>query len=205
MTPLGRPIGASTVHAVIDMQRLFLEKTDWGSVNAQTVVEPILRLLHHRPSAAIFTRFITPRRKEEAPGAWGHFYGHWSTVLQENMDPALLDLTPELADFVPPGEISDKMTYSAFADGDFSDRLHRRGTDTLIFSGVETDVCVLLSALDAVDRGYRVIIATDAVASTVDKAHEATLRHIYPRFDMQIELVTVAEIIAAWSSAEGKA
>lgn len=205
MSELVRPLGPSAVHAVIDMQRLFLEGTAWGSRNTQTVVAPILRLLRHRPSAAVFTRFITPRRKEDAPGAWSHFYDHWSTVLQDNMDPALLDLVPEFLGFVPPGEVADKFTYSAFADGDFSDRLRRRGADTLILSGVETDVCVLLTALDAVDRGFRVVIATDAVASTVDKGHEATLDHVYPRFDKQIELATVAEIIAAWPSVEGKA
>ena len=198
-------MSSSAVHVVIDMQRLFLEGTAWGSRNTQTLVAPILGLLRHRPSAAIFTRFITPRRKEDAPGTWSYFYDHWPSVLQDNMDPALLDLVPEFTGFVPPGEIADKFTYSAFADGDFSDRLRRRGADALIFSGVETDVCVLLTALDAVDRGYRVVIATDAVGSTVDKAHEATLDHVYPRFDKQIELASVAEIIAAWSPAKGKA
>jgi nicotinamidase-related amidase len=204
MSELTRPLGPSAVHAVIDMQRLFLEGTAWGSHNTQSLVAPILRLLRHRPSAAVFTRFITPRRKEDAPGSWGHFYDHWPSVLQNNMDPTLLDLVPELRGFVPPGEVADKFTYSAFADGDFSGRLRRRGADTLIFSGVETDVCVLLTALDAVDRGYRVVVATDAVGSTVEKAHQAALDHVYPRFDRQIELATVAEIMAAWSPAEGK-
>ncbi|MGH6939359.1 cysteine hydrolase family protein [Hypericibacter sp.] len=205
MSELTRPLSPSAVHVVIDMQRLFLEGAAWGSRNTQTLVAPILRLLRHRPSAAVFTRFITPRRKEDAPGSWSYFYDHWPSVLQDNMDPALLDLVPEFLGFVPPGEVADKFTYSAFADGDFPGRLRRRGADTLIFSGVETDVCVLLTALDAVDRGYRVVIATDAVGSTVDKAHEATLDHVYPRFDKQIELASVAEIMAAWSPAEGKA
>jgi nicotinamidase-related amidase len=204
MTRLTRPLGPSTVHVVVDMQRLFLEGTAWGSRNTQSLVAPILRLLRHRPAAAIFTRFITPHRVEDAAGAWRQFYGHWPTVLRENMDPALLELVPEFAGFVPPAEISDKATYSAFNDGDFSDRLLRRRADSLVFSGVETDVCVLLSALDAVDRGYRVVIATDAVASTVDTAHDAALSHVYPRFLGQIELATVSEIIAAWPREESK-
>jgi nicotinamidase-related amidase len=202
VSPLAHPIGPRAVHAVIDMQRLFLEGTAWGSPNTQTVVAPILELLRHRPSAAIFTRFITPRRKEDAPGAWHRFYAQWPSVLLENMNPDLLNLVPALEAFVPPGEVADKLTYSAFADGDFDDRLRRRDADTLIFSGVETDVCVLLTALDAVDRGYRVVIAADAVASTVQKAHQAALEHIYPRFEGQVELASVADIIAAWPSAE---
>jgi nicotinamidase-related amidase len=202
MSPLARPIGRGGVHVVIDMQRLFLEGTVWGSSNTQTLVAPILTLLRHRPSAAIFTRFMTPRRKEDAPGSWSHFYAQWPSVLLENMDPDILNLVPEFEAFVPPGEVADKLTYSAFADGDFEDRLRRRDADTLIFSGVETDVCVLLTALDAVDRGYRVIIATDAVASTVDKAHQVALDHLYPRFEGQVELASVADIIAAWLPAE---
>lgn len=204
MTRLTRPLGPSTVHVVIDMQRLFLEGTAWGSRNTRALVPPILRLLRHRPSAAIFTRFITPHRQEDAVGSWRHFYGHWPSVLRENMDPALLELLPEFAGFVPPAEISDKTTYSCFTDGDFSDRLLRRRADSLVFSGVETDVCVLLSALDAVDRGYRVVVATDAVASTVDSAHDAALAHVYPRFLGQIELATVSEIMAAWPGGEGE-
>ncbi|MGO7770942.1 isochorismatase family protein, partial [Rhizobium ruizarguesonis] len=44
-------------------------------------------------------------------------------------------------------------------------RLQGSETDKLIFSGVENDVCVYASVLDAVDAGYRVILAKDAVAS----------------------------------------
>ncbi len=45
----------------------------------------------------------------------------------------------------------------------------------------------------------RVIIATDAVASGSDAAHAATLAHLYPRFDQQIELTDTATILKAWT------
>jgi PhnB protein len=38
----------------------------------------------------------------------------------------------------------------------------RRRSDTLILTGAETDVCVLSTALGAIDHGYRVIIVEDA-------------------------------------------
>ena len=69
----------------------------------------------------------------------------------------------------------------------------------LVFSGVETDICVLGSVLDAVDRGYRVVIASDAVTSSDLASHEATLGRICRRFDVQIELATTEEVLAAWS------
>ena len=78
----------------------------------------------------------------------------------------------------------------------FMETMARRRPDTLIFTGVETDVCVLASVLTAVDRGYRVIVVTDAVASSDAAAHRATLQVILPRFDQQIELVDVAQLLA---------
>jgi len=70
-----------------------------------------------------------------------------------------------------------------------------------VFSGIETEVCVLATALTAVDLGYRTVIASDAVASSVPAAHDACLAQIYPRFDQQIELATVDEICTAWEVA----
>jgi nicotinamidase-related amidase len=196
-----RPLGNHAVHVVVDMQRLFAEDTAWGSPNTRSVVAPILRLLRFRPEPVIFTRFLTPRRLEDMPGSWQNYYRHWPTVLLERMDPAMLDLMPEFLPFVPPAEISDKRTFSSFADGDFAERLRRRRADTLILTGVETDMCVLGTAFDAVDRGYRVVVAKDAVASSVPAAHRAMLDHLYPRFEFQLDLATVDEIMAAWSVA----
>ena len=66
-------------------------------------------------------------------------------------------------------------------------------------SGVETEVCVLATAMSAVDLGYRTVIAVDAVASSMPESHRACLEHVYPRFDQQVELARVEEILAAWS------
>ncbi|WP_241648386.1 cysteine hydrolase family protein [Paenirhodobacter populi] len=66
-----------------------------------------------------------------------------------------------------------------------------------MFSGVETDVCVLAGVLDAVDLGFAVTVATDAVASSDPTAHEAVLNHMLPRLAQQVRLTTAAEIVAA--------
>ena len=104
---------------------------------------------------------------------------------------------PELA-ALPLAGIVDKAGYSAYSSADFAPLLDRLGADTLILSGVETDVCVWATVLSAIDDGRRVIIATDAVASGNRDTHDATLRIAADRFDLQIELATVDEILAAW-------
>lgn len=93
----------------------------------------------------------------------------------------------------------DKTTHDAFDDGAFARRMVRLAPSALVLSGVETDVCVLATAMSAVDLGYRTVIATDAVTSSVAASHRACLDHVYPRYDQQIELACVDEIIAAWS------
>jgi len=49
--------------------------------------------------------------------------------------------------------------------------------DALVISGGETDVCVLAAVMDAVDAGYRVVLAADALCSVSDESHDAMLRH----------------------------
>jgi spore maturation protein CgeB len=41
-----------------------------------------------------------------------------------------------------------------------------------VISGGETDVCVLAAVMDAVDAGYRVVLAADALCSVSDESHD---------------------------------
>jgi nicotinamidase-related amidase len=70
--------------------------------------------------------------------------------------------------------------------------------DTLIVSGSETDVCVLSTILDAVDLGYRIIMARDAVCSSSDASHDAIVDLFHRRLDVQVEVAEVAEILEGW-------
>jgi nicotinamidase-related amidase len=89
--------------------------------------------------------------------------------------------------------------YSAFANGQLHTMLRRQGIDTIILTGSETDVCVLSSALSAVDLGYRVVVARDAVCSSADETHDALIRLYECRFDLQIVIAEAEEIVEAWS------
>ena len=70
--------------------------------------------------------------------------------------------------------------------------------DTLIVSGSETDVCVLSTMLAAVDHGYRIVMARDAVCSSSDASHDAIINLFQRRFDVQVEVADVAEILDTW-------
>ena len=77
-------------------------------------------------------------------------------------------------------------------------RLQERGVDTLVISGAETDVCVLCTVLGAVDLGYRIVIAADAVCSVSDATHDALMLLYRERFAEQIEVASTEAILQAW-------
>ena len=82
------------------------------------------------------------------------------------------------------------------------DLLRRRRTDGLVITGAETDVCVLAAVLDAVDLGYRVVLATDALCSSSDATHDALLTLYRNRFGQQIETITSEALLASWNCGE---
>ena len=60
--------------------------------------------------------------------------------------------------------------------------LNARGVDTLIICGCTTSVCVRATALDAMQHGYRPLIAREAVGDFVPEVHEVNLLDIGSRY-----------------------
>ncbi len=195
-----RPIGRDAVHVVVDMQDLFAAQTVWHTPSIPIITPAVRRLVAHRSDRTIFTRFMTPHTADESSGAWQTYYRRWTPVTTSQMDPAMLDVMSEFRSFIPPAHVIDKTTYSAFESDTFVNLLHAMACQTLIVTGVETDVCVLATVMTGVDRGYRVIVAEDAVTSSDEDAHRAMLDLVYRRFEDQIEIGSTAEIIASWQS-----
>ena len=193
-----KPIGPDAVHVCIDIQRLFAEKTDWFTASIPTILPAILRLTEHAPARTIFTRFTTPETPDQALGHWRAYYERWTSVTTGIAGADIIDIVEELKAFVPPARIADKPTYSAVESPAFCAMLDEMGCSTVICSGVETDVCVLGTVMSAMDRGYRVIVPSDAVHGSNTASHEATLAHVYRRFEDQIEIGSTDEVLARW-------
>ena len=189
-------LGNSSLHVCVDMQRLFAEQTDWHTPWMMRIVPQIARLAASRPT--IFTRFIPADRPGEGEGNWRRYYERWASMTIERLGAPMIELVPELASLVPPGEVVDKRVYSPWVDNTLQDRLVARGIDTLVVSGGETDVCVLATVMGAIDRGYRVVIVTDGLCSSSDETHDALLRLYFGRFGQQVETATTEQILANW-------
>jgi nicotinamidase-related amidase len=198
MEGLFAPLGPRTLHICVDMQRLFSSEGPWATPWMEGVLPNVCRLAERVADKTVFTRFIPPEHPDELPGMWRRYFRRWREVTLSTLDPRLLELVPALARLVPPARIVDKSFYSAFARSELDRHLAEREADTLVFTGAETDVCVLATVLGAVDRGYRVILATDALCSSSDVGHDALLTLYRTRFSEQIETARVEEVLEEW-------
>ena len=185
------------LHICIDMQQIFLNPGPWYAEAGLAVLPKIEQLVHARNLPTFFTRFITPSTATEAMGSWQTYYEFWHQVTKEEAGEEWLALHPTLQKFAKSENTFDKTTYDAFASGLFRSSIEKANPSALIFSGIETDVCVLGTVLTAVDLGFRTIIAQDAVTSSDLNSHKACCELLFPRYSQQIEIATVAEILSA--------
>ncbi|WP_374384842.1 cysteine hydrolase family protein [Dongia sp.] len=191
------PLSNRSQHIVVDMQEVFATNPQWGFAGIYSVVPAIARLATAKPAQTLWTRFISAHSADDAEGSWAALYRKWpGATLSAGAEMAIL---PDLLKLVhAPGNVFDKPTYSAFHNPAFAQALKERKADTLIMSGVETDVCVLATLMDAVDRGYFVVLPGDALISSDADGHRHILDVIPRRLQSQVYLSTVAEVLEQW-------
>jgi nicotinamidase-related amidase len=79
------------------------------------------------------------------------------------------EIVPEIASLLPTAPPLDKLEFGGFGNADFCSSLARlNGHDTLLLCGMETHICVLQTALGALNQGHRVHVAADAVSSRTE-------------------------------------
>ncbi len=71
-----------------------------------------------------------------------------------------------------------KRRYSAFLMTDLPLLLNELGERELLLAGVATDVCVMHTAVDGLQFGYRVSIIKDCTAGTSKESEEFALKHM---------------------------
>jgi len=87
-----------------------------------------------------------------------------------------------------------KRRYSAFIQGssDIENVLRDHGIDTLIITGVATNVCCESTARDAMMLNYRAVMVADGCATATDSEQAATLGNFYLYFG---DVQTTEEIL----------
>jgi biuret amidohydrolase len=91
--------------------------------------------------------------------------------------------------------VIDKPGYSAFPHTTLQQVLTQRGIETLILTGVTTEVCVSSTLRSAVDLGYRCITVSDACASGDPTLHKAVLAMTGVEGGVFGEVATTVEVV----------
>ena len=79
-----------------------------------------------------------------------------------------------------------KKSYSGFFATSLDQALHDRSITELLITGCVTNICVLYTVADAVQRGYRVSIPRNCVAGLNREDHEFALRQMKEVLGVQI-------------------
>jgi nicotinamidase-related amidase len=87
------------------------------------------------------------------------------------------ELLPEL-DRHASDTVIVKKRYSAFFGTDLDQTLAALSPKVLVLAGINTHACVRTTAIDAYQRDYEVIVASDCVASYDVEHHEVTKRYL---------------------------
>jgi nicotinamidase-related amidase len=107
--------------------------------------------------------------------------------------PDAKEIPPELG---PEGDdiVIDKYNWGAFYGTNLDVHLRRRGIETLIVTGLVTNIGVDTTMRHAQERGYDQVVVSDAVAAMTQEEHDYTLSIIAPRL---ARVRTTGEVLAA--------
>ena len=116
--------------------------------------------------------------------------------IERSLDPALA----EFYEVIPqPGDvIIPKYKYSGFVSTYLDQFLRSKGINTLIITGIATNVCVESTARDGFMREYHVVIPSDLTEGTSADAKIWSLKNLDMFFG---EVVSSNEIIESWRPA----
>jgi len=87
------------------------------------------------------------------------------------------ELLPEL-DYLPTDTTIVKKRYSAFFGTNLEELLKELRPELLVVAGINTHACVRTTVLDAYQRDYEVILATEGIASYDEAHHEMTKQYL---------------------------
>ncbi len=173
---------AQTALLVVDLQNAFMQPGYMLEIpKARTIVPTVNRLVvevRERGGTVVFLRHTM----SDEPG---RRMPDWQLGDPDRARRAYSELAAETdgnqldagLDFRPSDLVVRKYRPSAFLPGssDLDSLLHERGVDTIVITGVATNVCCESTARDANMLDYKVYVVADATAAANDDLHNAAL------------------------------
>lgn len=194
-------VSARTALLVIDMQRYFVhpeyplgqltqqlapEGTQAYFTRVRDVVIPNIQRLQAAFRAAGASIFYTEFGSTRADGRdfpiWARQLNHFSRqLIGQPIYPPLTDESCRVDESLAPQPeelIVQKTTSGPCNSTKLDHTLHVLHHDTVVVTGVATNICVAQTARELGDRDFRVLVAEDACAAVDMQAHEPALATI---------------------------
>lgn len=162
---------AKTALLVIDMQHYFTDPSSHAFVPSAPFVQQNIQKLIARfkkeKRPVIYTFFAAGPKEKDPILNW------WGKTVQAGSPEAKLALTPDLKDLV-----IRKSASSAFYGTSLHDFLQLNQIESVLITGVLSNMCCESTARAAFDHGYDVFFGLDSTAAYDEVEHCATLLNL---------------------------
>ena len=171
-----------TALVVVDLMQNYIE----GTPCAASIVSPIARLARCVRKTGGVVAWVYPAPiSADDPTLWA-LWGkkHLQKNVEETANGSTSKVLADGLDPDPQDMVVQKKSYSAFFPGmcPLPEMLADCGIETVIITGVLTNLCCESSARDAAALGYQVIMVADANAARSDEEHQGALYNILRNF-----------------------
>ena len=166
MSDRAKDAGNRSRYAIVstDLQNEFLDGGSMSCRRIYNIIEPLRAMLERARAMGIPVIYVRDSHHRNDPELeiWPDhcLEGTWGAQIIEQLTPA-------------PGDYVLKKNYfNGFIGTKLQNTLKKLGTETIIFTGWRTHVCVAQTAIEAFQRGYRIMVAEDCVESTTQVEHD---------------------------------
>ena len=193
---------ARTALLIVDMQRYFtqpsfpftdlFEKMSPGVCSGylrrvrENVIPSVRRLLdhfHRNGSLVVFTAVGTETQDGSDLACWARALDEAGmNLLGTRIHPPVGDPSWQIDPALEPGPkdiVVNKLSAGTFATTNLAKELRNRGVESVVITGVVTDVCVSTTAREAADRDFRVVVVSDACTTFSEELHQANLETLH--------------------------
>lgn len=200
VTELGDQVSrAHTALVMVDMQNDFVHDDGvfvrkWGKTNRW--IKPIIPRCSELLAAArdadvarIHLRVVNDLARN--PASWHNFWGPPSCVIEGTWGAELIDELKPADDEI----VVTKYGYDGFVGTELDSLLRKLGVRTLVFAGIDSDVCVRDTAAHGFALGYTPVFARDCLAADNEVAHAGVIQSFGEHYG---QVVPAHEIAAIW-------
>ena len=158
---------------VIDMLNDFLEK--WVRPERERLVSAVNELVEMMRKAPLPVIWVRQEFEPDLSDAYPEMRSKNIHVVIKGTDGCLID---SRLNIISTDIVIVKKRYSAFYGTDLDEALGRLQPDTIVLAGINTHACIRTTAIDAYQRDWPIVLATDCVDSYDREHHEITLRYM---------------------------